>query len=389
MSSVSIINGRFFFHKKTINEVQMKIAMITDHLRGGGKERRMVELMKAISDTYIDYKFVIIMMYGKDESDIAYKYILDCNIPIIYLGGQNRTTQMKNLYSICKSEKVELVHFWAPIIYGYCLAPIRLFLHIPMISSSITSARKQGGNKFWMCKPSYLLFDKILSNSYQALKINEVPKRKAICIYNGYNPERSFIKTQAEEIRKRYNIKTTHIVSMAGEYSYRKDYPLFVKAANRVLEQNPNVTFLAMGSGDSTPYEELIAPNCKDRIRFVGRVTDVESVYNASDVVALATTVEGVSNAIMEGMALGKPIVSTKGPFVGTSEIVEHGISGFLTEYHDDKLFAEYILRLLSDSELRQQMGERGKRIVEEKFSIEQMISEFVKVYDMYNSKNS
>jgi len=389
MSSVSIINGRFFFHKKTINEVQMKIAMITDHLRGGGKERRMVELMKAISDTYIDYKFVIIMMYGKDESDIAYKYILDCNIPIIYLGGQNRTTQMKNLYSICKSEKVELVHFWAPIIYGYCLAPIRLFLHIPMISSSITSARKQGGNKFWMCKPSYLLFDKILSNSYQALKINEVPKRKAICIYNGYNPERSFIKTQAEEIRKRYNIKTTHIVSMAGEYSYRKDYPLFVKAANRVLEQNPNVTFLAMGSGDSTPYEELIAPNCKDRIRFVGRVTDVESVYNASDVVALATTVEGVSNAIMEGMALGKPIVSTKGPFVGTSEIVEHGISGFLTEYHDDKLFAEYILRLLSDSELRQQMGERGKRIVEEKFCIEQMISEFVKVYDMYNSKNS
>ena len=363
--------------------------MITDHLRGGGKERRMVELMKAISDTYTDYKFVIIMMDGKDESDIAYKDILDYNIPIIYLGGQNRTTQMKNLYSICKSEKVELVHFWAPIIYGYCLAPIRLFLYIPMISSSITSARKQGGNKFWICKSSYLLFDKILSNSYQALKINEVPKRKVICIYNGYNPERSFIKTQAEEIRKRYNIKTTHIVSMAGEYSYRKDYPLFVKAANRVLEQNPDVTFLAMGSGDSTPYEELIAPNSKDRIRFVGRVTDVESVYNASDVVARATTVEGVSNAIMEGMALGKPIVSTKGPFVGTSEIVEHGISGFLTEYHDDKGFAEYILRLLSDSELRQQMGERGKRIVEEKFSIEQMISEFVKVYDMYNSKNS
>ncbi len=363
--------------------------MITDHLRGGGKERRMVELMKAISDTYTGYKFLIIMMYGKDESDIAYKYILDYHIPIIYLGGQNRTTQMKNLYSICKSEKVDLVHFWAPIIYGYCLTPIRLFLHIPMISSSITSARKQGGNKFWMCKPTYHLFDKILSNSYQALKINEVPKRKAICIYNGYNPERSFIKTQAEEIRKRYNIKTTHIVSMAGEYSYRKDYPLFVKAANRVLEQNSDVTFLAMGSGDSIPYEELIAPNCKDRIRFVGRVTDVESVYNASDVVALATTVEGVSNAIMEGMALGKPIVSTKGPFVGTLEVVEDGISGFLTEYHDDKVFAEYILRLLSDSELRQQMGERGKRIVEEKFSIEQMIGEFVKVYDMYNSKNS
>lgn len=366
----------------------MKIAIITDHLRGGGKERRLIELMKALSTSSDKYKFIIIMMDGKGEEDIAYKYILECDIPIIYLGGMSRIMQVSRICSICKIEKVDLVHFWAPIIYGYYFVPIRLFLNIPMISSSITSARKQGGGKFWMCKPSYLLFDKILSNSYQALRINEVPEKKAICIYNGFDPNRSVIKTPIKNIRARYDIKTTYIVSMAGEYSFRKDYPLFVMAANRVLDQNSDVTFLAMGSGDSTPYEELIAPNYKDRIRFVGRVTDVESVYNASDVVVLATAVEGVSNAIMEGMALGKPIVSTKGPFVGTSEVVDDGVSGFLTEYHDDKAFAEYILRLLSDSKLRQQMGERGKQIVEQKFGIQQMISDFARVYDMYNSKN-
>ena len=64
--------------------------MITDHLRGGGKERRMVELMKALSCKTSKYEFFIIMMDGKDENDIAYKYILDCNIPIIYLGGLSR-----------------------------------------------------------------------------------------------------------------------------------------------------------------------------------------------------------------------------------------------------------------------------------------------------------
>lgn len=111
-------------------------------------------------------------------------------------------------------------------------------------------------------------------------------------------------------------------------------------------------------------------------------MTDVESVYNASDVVVLATTVEGVSNAIMEGMALGKPIVSTKGPFVGTQEVVEEGKSGFLTEYHDDKSFADYILELLADEKLRIQMGNRGKEIVKVKFSIRQMIERFAKVYN-------
>ena len=172
---------------------------------------------------------------------------------------------------------------------------------------------------------------------------------------------------------------------MAGEYSFRKDYPLFVNAASRVLKINPDVTFIAMGSGDPTPYVKLIPNEFKDNIRFVGRVTDVESVYNASDIVVLATTVEGVSNAIMEGMALGKPIVSTKGPFVGTSEVVEDGVSGFLTEYHDDKLFAKYILELLSDDDLRKQMGERGKEIVSEKFSIQKMIDDFSILYDTYS----
>lgn len=363
----------------------MKIAMITDHLRGGGKERRMVELMKALCEKSSDYQFVIIMMDGKDENDIAYKYILECNIPIIYLGGMSRITQMRKMYAICKNEKVDLVHFWAPFVYGYYLTPIHWFLRVPMISSSITSARKQGGKKFWLCKPTYSLFSKILSNSYQALKINEVPEKKAICIYNGFNPSRSIIKTSSEEVRRRYDIKTKYIVSMAGEYSFRKDYPLFVNAASRVLKINPDVTFIAMGSGDPTPYVKLIPNEFKDNIRFVGRVTDVESVYNASDIVVLATTVEGVSNAIMEGMALGKPIVSTKGPFVGTSEVVEDGVSGFLTEYHDDKLFAKYILELLSDDDLRKQMGERGKEIVSEKFSIQKMIDDFSILYDTYS----
>lgn len=122
-------------------------------------------------------------------------------------------------------------------------------------------------------------------------------------------------------------------MSMAGEYSKRKDYPLFVKAANKVLQINPDVTFIAMGSGDSTPYEALIEKRFVDRIKFVGRVTDVESVYNTSDIVVLAITVEGVGNAIMEGMSLGKPIVSTYGPFVGTAEIVEDGKNGFLVKY--------------------------------------------------------
>lgn len=359
----------------------MKIAMITDHLLSGGKERRMVELMKVLSKNK-KYQFHVIILEGTDESSIAYKDILECPVKISYLGMYNRLQLVRQLYSLSKRERFDIIHLWAALVYGYILAPTHYLLQIPIISSSITSARKQGGKKFWLNKFTYHFYDKVLSNCQQAFIINQVPKDKAICIYNGFNPERLKIKTPVETIRERYKINTSLIVSMAGEYSKRKDYPLFVNAANKVLSINSDVTFLAMGSGDATPYEALIDNKFIDKIKFVGRVTDVESVYNASDVVVLATMVEGVSNAIMEGMSLGKPIVSTKGPFVGTTEIVEDGKSGFLVKYHDSEAFAKRILQLLDDSDLRLLMGNRGRRIVEEKFGIQQMMDGFARVYD-------
>ncbi|NPD90889.1 glycosyltransferase family 4 protein [Xylanibacter muris] len=362
----------------------MKIAMVTDHLLSGGKERRMVELMKVLSKNP-KYEFTVVLLEGKDDSSIAYRDILYCPVRFVYLGQYNRRQLIWQFYSLCKKEKFDLIHLWAALVYGYILAPTHYMLKTPIISSSITSARKQGGNKFRINKFTYNFYDKVLSNSKQAFVINEVPEDKAICIYNGFNPERLQIKTTPEEIRKRYGIKTSFIVSMAGEYSKRKDYPLFVNAANRVLQANPDVTFIAMGSGDSVPYEALVEKEFKDRIKFVGRVTDVESVYNASDVVVLATMVEGVSNAIMEGMSLGKPIVSTYGPYVGTAEIVEDNRSGFLVKYHDVEAFADRIIRLLNDDLLRKEMGERGCRIVKDKFNIKQMVDGFAMVYDNYD----
>ncbi len=364
----------------------MKIAMITDHLRSGGKERRMVELVKVLSKNP-KYEFHLIMLEGKDETSIDYKDVLDSHVKITYLGVFSRNQLIYPLYKLCKQEKFDVLHLWAALIYGYILAPIHYALHIPIISSSITSARKQGGKKFWFNKLTYHFYDKILSNSFQALAINEVPEDKAICIYNGYDQKRSVIKTPIEIIRCRWNVNTRYIVSMAGEYSCRKDYPLFVRAANRVLAKFSDVTFIAMGAGDSSPYQSLINSDFRDRVLFVGRVTDVESVFNASDIVVLATTVEGVSNAIMEGMSLSKPIVSTFGPNVGTAEIVEEGKSGFLVPYHDDDAFAERIIKLLKNKALRISMGTRGQQIVRDKFSIEQMTASFAKIFDEYDKE--
>lgn len=364
--------------------------MFTDQLRGGGKERRMVELMKALTEKG-EYSFVVVMINGKGKDDCAYRYIYDYDVKFYYLGELSLLQKTYKMKTIAQNEHLDLIHYWAPPIYAYMLFPIWTLHKVPIINSSITSARKQGGNKFWLVKLSYFMFDKILSNSQHALLVNKVPRRKAICIYNGFDPQRAIIKRTPEEVRSQYGIKTRYIVSMAAEYSFRKDWPMFVKAANKLVLEGIDVTFLAMGSGDASQYEILIEDDarCKDRIRFVGREKDVESVFNASDVVVLATCVEGVSNSIMEGMALGKPIVSTKGPYVGTAEIVNDGESGYLVDYHDYKAFAERIRELICNKELRCQMGNLSRKIIKERFGIEQMTDAFAEVYNMFQSPNN
>lgn len=363
----------------------MKIGMITDHLRGGGKERRMVELVKALSSQG-QYEFIIMMTEGADENDCAYKTVFETNARFYYLGGVSKLSKPKKLLDIVNKEEIDIIHYWAPSIHAYMVLPIWFQHKVPILNSSITSARRQGGGKFWLVRMSYSLFDCILSNSQQALKVNKVPKSKAVCIYNGFDPKRAIIKRQPEEVRLQMGINSKYIVSMAGEYSYRKDWPMFVKAANQIVLQGIDVTFIAMGGGDPSQYEQIIDcdERCKKRIRFVGRETDVESVFNASDIVVHASCIEGVSNSILEGMAVGKPIVSTKGPYVGTAEIVSDGVNGFLVDYHDYVAFAEKISLLLNDEDLRIRMGHFSNSIVKERFGIDQMTNAFAQLYHKY-----
>jgi glycosyltransferase involved in cell wall biosynthesis len=85
----------------------------------------------------------------------------------------------------------------------------------------------------------------------------------------------------------------------------------------------------------------------------------VESYINVMDVCVLATFTEGISNSVMEYMALGKPVVATEGG--GTGELVRSGETGFLVKPSDPGMMAGKIEELISDEELRKRMGEMGK----------------------------
>ncbi len=97
------------------------------------------------------------------------------------------------------------------------------------------------------------------------------------------------------------------------------------------------------------------------------------------DICVLSTFTEGISNAILEYMALEKPVIATDGG--GTNEIVENEKTGFLIPQKNPSALAEKLDVLLNDKDLRIKMGKAGREQIERQFSIENMVGSYIESY--------
>ncbi len=140
---------------------------------------------------------------------------------------------------------------------------------------------------------------------------------------------------------------------------------------------------LCVGAGDDTLYQKLVEPEFNERIKFLGRQGNVESIINICDIGVLATYTEGISNAIMEFMALGKPVIATDGG--GSGELIKDGETGFLVKPKSPEELASKIEYLLDNEKLAASMGEKGRARIRKEFSMEKMINSFVGLYRTIN----
>ena len=114
-------------------------------------------------------------------------------------------------------------------------------------------------------------------------------------------------------------------------------------------------------------------------IFFTGERNDVPELLSVIDVLVSSSLYEGLSNAILEGMAAAKPIVATA--IAGNPELVLHEQTGFLVPPGQPECLAGAIIGLLDDRVLRKQMGYAGRKRVEELFQMDKMVHNTEKLY--------
>ncbi|MGH6679800.1 MAG: glycosyltransferase, partial [Bradyrhizobium sp.] len=228
------------------------------------------------------------------------------------------------------------------------------------------------------------LSDVVVANSRAGLAAYHIPERKGLCIYNGFNPERILKLVDEAELRSRLAIATPHVVGMIANFTPNKDYAIFVEMACRICRLRDDVTFVAVGAGETlSQVRHGVPPEHSAHIKFLGQRNDVESIANLFTVGVLATNSrlhgEGISNAITECMAMGKPIVATNDG--GTPELVLEGRTGFLVPSQNVEVLTDRVVRLLNNSSLAKEFGAEGRRRIETAFSLDAMTNAYLCLY--------
>jgi glycosyltransferase involved in cell wall biosynthesis len=259
--------------------------------------------------------------------------------------------------------------------------PIARLYGIKLINGSIRNAFMNGGLRWKLEKLLLTLSDYRVANSKAGLLSRRfaLDSPRNVVVYNGF--DRSRIDTIGDDGGFCKNVaQGMKVVGMVGTFSNRKDYTTYFLAAKEILSRRGDAIFLAIGDGQNFERYRQIVLDSSDKIQLLGKLNNIEEWVARFNVGVLATYTEGISNSIMEYMALCKPVIATDGG--GTSEIVQDGVTGFLVPRGDSAALAEKIEYLLDNPAIARAMGIEGRNLLEREFSLEQLTDRTLFLYE-------
>jgi glycosyltransferase involved in cell wall biosynthesis len=171
------------------------------------------------------------------------------------------------------------------------------------------------------------------------------------------------------------------IVGVVTRMRVRKGVDEFIRAIGEVRETRPEVHGVIVGevSLDDALQALVRSLQLESHLSLLGRRSDMPEVLSAFDVFVLSSHDEGMSNAILEAMAMEKPVVATD--VGGTCEVVRHGHSGWLVPPKDPHALAVAISEVLAQPARAHEMGRLGRRIVVDGFSAHAMVRQMEQLY--------
>lgn len=187
-------------------------------------------------------------------------------------------------------------------------------------------------------------------------------------------------------LRARLGLPEDRVVcAFVGRLTPQKDPALLLEAW--AIGHWPQAHLVLVGDGPLRPRLEASVTSgpTRGQVTFAGATADVASYLKAADLLVLPSRAEGMSNAILEAMACGLPIVATD--LIGNREVMGgDGQAGRLVPPGDPAALAEAVGMLLRTPTLRDKLGGAARAMVAERFDIQRVVTQYLSLYAMLHS---
>jgi len=207
--------------------------------------------------------------------------------------------------------------------------------------------------------------------------------RKIELIFNAANPE-SFIKYDPEPFLKKYNLNGKKLILCVGILNASKRQDLLIEALPFIIKEVPDAYLLLIGPDGGlleTINKKAKELNVESYFKYLGPVSDEEKnqAFSAALLFTLASDKDAYPLVIAEAMAHYLPVVATDAR--GPKDMIHDGVDGFVVPKRNITAIAEAIVRLLSDENLRTQMGKNARLNAEKNHSAIGVVDKLESIY--------
>jgi len=363
----------------------VNIAFIASALPVGGVERQWQALINKIDNNKYCVTLICLYSLGEIGEEIkrsgikSYSNVVKSRFSIL---------SVHVLKTILEREKINICFLWnQPLTLFYGVLASKL----ANVKRIITAIHSTG---FWPRKVSSFFLNKLFTPYLEKIvavgthhkdylvRCEGFPAEKVVVIFNGVDINQ--YDKDVDRVKKKREIEISEedkVVGIVSRLTNVKRHDIFLRAAKMILHHNPNVVFLIIGDGEQRyKIEGLITEQgLSHNVKMLGLRKDIVELNKILDVSVLSSDSEALPMTLLESMASSVPIVATN---VGSvPDIIINGENGFLISPNSPGRLAEAVLTILNNENLAKKMGERGRQIASSKFSEENMVSNYEKLF--------